>query len=405
MKLRHLGLLLILVVAAWPQGRQTVEVDTGNCALSGTYCGGIGFTAPDTGQGVGFQYPKYAPSVLYYGGYLVGSSATTVHDHFYGQPATNLHWDWVVRDTFVDVIPPRFGAHELYVGTWVDTTRPTAAEGYLVRHFWGGRGAPLDAYDDFVIFDTWVKNISSQQRTGVYVGVMCDFDLGTAPTTNWGRTDATRRLTYMWPSSSNQNPSVGVKLLYPTTAANLSLIDHALYVYPPSQMTEQTKINFLNGTIRLPNSTRAYDYSILVSAGPFTLRANDSVRVAFAILGAGDSLTLKVHADTAQRWFDREWIVGIEEEAGKNLTNLEGIKILPNPFGRSTRIYYTFSKQGKVTIKAYDASGREVATILNRLVDKNGYIDWFVNDLPNGVYFLKIETQDKVYTRKVLLLQ
>ncbi len=398
--MRYLGLLLLVVAMAFPQGRATVEVDTGNCALSGTFNGGIGFTAPDTGQGVGFQYPKYAPSTLYYGSFLVGASATTVHDHFYGVPSTNLQRDWVVRDTFVDIVPPLYNAHELYSGSWVDTTRPTAAEGYRVINNWGGRGDP--AYDDFVIMQTYVRNISTSTRTGVYVGIFIDFDLGTASDVNWGRTDATRRLEYMWPSSTNQNPSVGVKLLEPTTASNLSLIDHAIYVYPATGFTEQNKLNFLNGTIRLPNSTRAYDYSIMVSAGPFTLAPGAQQRVAFAIVGATDSVSLKVHADTAQAWYDRDWRVGIQEENAANLSGTE-IKVQPNIFSHSTRIFYTLPTRGKVVIKAYDAMGREVATVLDRYVDKTGSVDWKAGNLPNGVYFLKTDTPTSSYTHKVLL--
>lgn len=398
--MRYLGLLLLVVVMAFPQGRATVEVDTGNCALSGTFNGGIGFTAPDTGQGVGFQYPKYAPSILYHGSFLVGASATTVHDHHYGVPSTNLHNDWVVRDTFVDVVPPRYNAHELFQGSWVDTTRPTAAEGYLVPNEWGGRGDP--AYDDFVIMQTFVRNTSTSTRTGVYVGIMIDFDLGTAPTNNWGRCDATRRLEWMSPTQTSFNPVAGATLLYPTTASNLAVIDHAIYVYPATGFTEQNKLNFLNGTIRLPNSTRAYDYSICVAAGPFTLAPGAQQRVAFAIVGAADSVSLKVNSDTAQAWFNRDWMVGVGEENAANLSGTE-IKVQPNIFSHSTRIFYTLPTRGKIVIKAYDAMGREVATVLDRFVEKTGSVDWKAGNLPNGVYFLKTDTPTSSYTHKVLL--
>ncbi len=402
MKVRYLALLLVVVALAWPQGRATVDVDTGFCLLSGTFCGGIGFTNADTGQGMGFQYPKFTPSALYYGGFLVGASQTTVHDHFYGQPATRAHWDWVVRDTFVDVVPPLYNAHELYRCSWVDTSRPTAAEGYKVTNWWGGRGDP--GYDDFVILHTYITNTSGSNRTGVYVGVFCDFDLGTAATTNYGFSDPSKRLAFMTPTMSNHNPTVGVRLLAPTTASNLALIDHALYVYPATQMTELTKINFLNGTIRMPRANRAYDWSICVAAGPFNINAGDSVRVAFAIVGGSDTASMKAHSDTAQAWYDRDWVTGIAEERTQNLTGTE-IRVYPNPFNRSTRIFYTMPTKGKLVIKAYDESGREVASIADRYVDQSGHVDWKAGDLPNGVYFLRVETPQNNYTRKVLLLK
>lgn len=403
MKLRYLGLVLVFVAMAWTQARVTVDVDTGNCVLSGTNNGGIGFTSPDTGQGMGFQYPKGVPSVLYAGAFLVGASATTVHDHFYGVPATALHCDWVERDTFVDVVPPLYNAHEMYQGAWVDTTRPTAAEGYKVTNTWFGKGLPAPAvYGNFVIFCADVRNISTTARNGVYVGVMIDFDLGTAPTNNWGRTDVARRLTYMWPSSTLQNPTIGVKLLT-TPYSNGSLIDHAIYVYPATGFTEQNKFNFLNGTIRLPNTTRAYDYSIMVSGGPYNIAPNASVRVGFAIIGGDDSLSMKVGGDTAQAWWDRD--VAVAEENVKNLNVGEAIRVYPNPFNRSTRIFYTVPGRTKMVIKAFDRTGREVAAILDRYVDQSGHVDWNGGKLPNGVYFLRVETSQRSYTEKVLLMK
>ncbi len=401
MKLRFLGLLLMLVVLVWPQGRAVVDIDTGYCMMSGTFCGGIGLTC-DTGLGVGFQYPKFTPSQLFYGGFLVGNSPTTLHDHFYYLDVYD--WDWVVRDTLEDVVPPLFNADELYKGSWIDTTRPTPAEGYLVTHYWGARGEQLPAYDDFIILQTYIKNISSSTRTGVYVGVMMDYDVQPSPARNYGRTDAIRRLTFMTPRQTTQNPSCGVKLLEPTTASNLSVIDHALYIYPSTEPTEITKLNFLNGTIRVPTSNREYDWSICVAAGPFTIDPQAQVRVAFAFVGASDTVSLKVNADTAQAWYDRDWRGGVQEEA-KHLILHEAIKVHPNPFSQSTRIFYTLPTKGKVVIKAYDASGREVATILNRYIDKTGYVDWHATELPNGVYFLRTDTPNNHYTHKVLLLK
>lgn len=83
-------LLFCATALVWSQ-RYSVTVDTGNCALSVNLFGGIGSTAPDTGIGDGFQYPKGTPSCLYCGAFLVANSESTVHDHFYGVPATQIH--------------------------------------------------------------------------------------------------------------------------------------------------------------------------------------------------------------------------------------------------------------------------------------------------------------------------
>jgi len=408
MRILTLCLLLISSTLAWAQGRPTVTVDTGNCALSGTYNGGIGCTHPDTGQGVGFQYPKYTPSCLYHGSFLVANSESTVHDHFYIRPPPYLQWDWVVRDTFVDIIPPLFGAHELYKASMVDTSRPTQAQGFLVTHWWGGRGISSPAYDDFVIVRYDIRNNSPSQIDSIYAGVFVDFDLGTSPTTNWGRSDSARRLTYMRPSSTNHNPSVGVKLLEPYTAANLSLIDRSYYIF---DWGDTVKWRFLNGTYRLPNSLRAYDYTICVSAGPINLAPGQWVRTGFAIIGATDSLSLKVHADTAQAWWDRDWKTGIEEDRSRRLEAGNEIQIQPNPFRRLTKISSSIGlSAGSAALKIYDAAGNLVkqssrlATMPFRQITWNGE-DSSGKPLPAGVYFIRLETATNNYTKKVLLLR
>ena len=50
--------------------------------------------------------------------------------------------------------------------------------------------------------------------------------------------------------SDTPNPTLGMRLLYPPDdAGNLSVIDHDIYVYPDSGMTESIKFRFLNGEL------------------------------------------------------------------------------------------------------------------------------------------------------------
>lgn len=396
-------LLFCATALVWSQ-RYSVTVDTGNCALSVNLFGGIGSTAPDTGIGDGFQYPKGTPSCLYCGAFLVANSESTVHDHFYGVPATQIHRDWVPSDTFVDVIPPLYGAHEMYLGSMVDSGSPTRSQGFKVYVMPAGRGAPLIEFDDFVIirYDVWNKY--GDTLNNVYVGVMLDFDVGASPTSNWGRTDASRRLTYMWPSSSNQNPCVGAKLLDPRTAANNSFIDHAIYVYPATGMPDRIKWLFLNGTIRLPNTTRAYDYSMCVSAGPFNLLRGQWVKVVFAIIGGYDSAGIKRHADSAQSWYDAEWSSKIEEEKSAALHNPK-FRMTPNPAKRDVRLQMpeVRSQKTEVRLQIYDVSGKLIKE-LSVHCDKN-YLHLDLADLSSGTYFVELKTGKTKSIQKLVVIR
>ena len=78
----------------------------------------------------------------------------------------------------------------------------------------------------------------------------------------------------------------------------------------------------------------------------------------------------------------------------------------PNPFNPVTRINYSIPKQGLVTIKIYDALGREVQTIINEMKTPGKYIvDFDGTNLSSGVYFYKLASNDFVSIKKMILLK
>ncbi|MBK9333773.1 MAG: T9SS type A sorting domain-containing protein [Ignavibacteria bacterium] len=59
----------------------------------------------------------------------------------------------------------------------------------------------------------------------------------------------------------------------------------------------------------------------------------------------------------------------------------------PNPFNPDTKIDYELSNDGKVTLKLYDISGKEVASLLDKNSTPGYYtIDFSGADLPSGIY-------------------
>jgi hypothetical protein len=83
----------------------------------------------------------------------------------------------------------------------------------------------------------------------------------------------------------------------------------------------------------------------------------------------------------------------------------------PNPFNPSTTISFGVSDAADVTLRIYDASGRLVRTLADGPYD-SGQHEEVWNGLDNsghrvasGVYFYVLETGNKSYTRKMLLLK
>jgi hypothetical protein len=78
----------------------------------------------------------------------------------------------------------------------------------------------------------------------------------------------------------------------------------------------------------------------------------------------------------------------------------------PNPFNPSTNIGYRISDFGFVSIKIYDALGKEVSTLVNADKSPGEYIVKFdASELPSGLYFYRLTQGNFSETKKMLLLK
>ncbi len=81
----------------------------------------------------------------------------------------------------------------------------------------------------------------------------------------------------------------------------------------------------------------------------------------------------------------------------------------PNPFNPTTNISYELSNDQAlytVTLKVYDVLGKEVATIVNQKQTPGIYIIEFnAHSLPNGVYYYRLQANNYVATKKMIVLK
>lgn len=82
----------------------------------------------------------------------------------------------------------------------------------------------------------------------------------------------------------------------------------------------------------------------------------------------------------------------------------------PNPFNPSTKINFDLPFDGNVSLKIFDISGREVATILNEFKPAGYYsIDFNTSSaaggLSSGAYFYKITTGNFTDTKKMMIIK
>ena len=96
-------------------------------------------------------------------------------------------------------------------------------------------------------------------------------------------------------------------------------------------------------------------------------------------------------------------------DIANNNSNAEGFYLeqnYPNPFNPVTNLEFGISDLGFVSLKVYDALGKEVRTLVNESRPAGYYeVEFDGSDLPSGLYFYKLEAGDFVETKRMILLK
>jgi hypothetical protein len=78
----------------------------------------------------------------------------------------------------------------------------------------------------------------------------------------------------------------------------------------------------------------------------------------------------------------------------------------PNPFNPTTSIKFAIPKSGFVTLKVYDILGRQITELVNQFKSTGTYIvDFDASAFTSGMYFYKLEVNDFVAVKKMVLVK
>lgn len=87
----------------------------------------------------------------------------------------------------------------------------------------------------------------------------------------------------------------------------------------------------------------------------------------------------------------------------------EGFKLgssYPNPFNQTTAIEYTLPRAEKVTIKVFDLYGREIKTLIDKVIQAGVHqIEWDAAGLPGGTYLYRMQAGSFSQTGKTVLFE
>lgn len=78
----------------------------------------------------------------------------------------------------------------------------------------------------------------------------------------------------------------------------------------------------------------------------------------------------------------------------------------PNPFNPSTQINFAIPNTTKVSLKVFNAIGKEVATLIDGQIEPGNHsIVFDATDLSSGVYYYTISAENLIQTKKMILLR
>lgn len=101
----------------------------------------------------------------------------------------------------------------------------------------------------------------------------------------------------------------------------------------------------------------------------------------------------------------KDLLVGLEQQ-NLGVREFSLNQNYPNPFNPSTKIEFTLTKAGDVSLEVYDVNGKLVETLINGYMNagtKN--LSFNASHLSSGTYFYKISTNGYSETKKMLLVK
>lgn len=107
--------------------------------------------------------------------------------------------------------------------------------------------------------------------------------------------------------------------------------------------------------------------------------------------------------------YNYDLVTGVDNQNLQNKINLPKIEAYPNPFNNSVRIIFNLNGFKIHDAYIFDILGRRVKSISKYMINSTGAVWNGKNDsnyeVGSGIYFVIVETNNQIYSKKILLLK
>lgn len=360
----------------------------------------IGYNQPNQAQGLGFDYLN-AGTLMYESSLMIGKSSTVVNDMVRGATAGNTDADFASQYAVRQVTTNTVSDFDVD-GTFRDNVSSTPIPVTVHHKAFAWSTAPHRKY---VIVQYTIRNTSASSLSQIYAGIFSDWDIDAATYgLNKADYDAANRMGYVYCTNSG-GKYCGIKLLTTTAPAVHYAIDNVTGggggVDISGGFSAANKYTVLSTNRAQAGGTgTGNDVCDVMSSGPFTIAAGDSVKVAFALIAGDDLSDLQASAIDAQTMYDNLPLSSVGNiDLHSSLMN-----IFPNPSSGMTEIHYNVAEAGNTEIRVVDATGRTVLMIAEGEKQPGEYIERFdAAALSEGLYFVQLVSGNHVATRKMMI--
>lgn len=371
-----------------------INVAINKVGLTVTSKGRLGWNNDSQQGGIGFTYN--GSNLMYDGGLMIGTSASKVSDVIRGTGGNANDADFQSVSRVTQIVPAVKSDFDTY-GRFNDV--PAASPiNLLVTHrsyAWANTGD-----DKYVIVEFTIKNSGTTAQSNLYAGLGFDWDIMDY-TMNKTNEDISLGLGYAY-STQASGLYAGVKVLtsggfnhygIDNIAGGAGGIDIANGFTTAQKYTTLSTARANAGVTGAGN-----DVLDVVSTGPYSINAGDSIIVAFAVI-AGDELTdLTTSAVNAQIKYD-----GITAVSSIGTAGFSGISFQPNPASNFAVLNFQLSRLALVNVSLYNSMGAKVDQLSGNYAAGKQTIKFDTSKLSAGVYHAVVNSETNSQTVKLII--